>query len=230
MCGRYALFGPVKRSRTMLEPSGGAGWLEELWDVVDARPPRYNLAPGQMAPVVRSTDADVVVRELRWGLLPSWAREPSIAQRAFNARRETASEKPMFRAAFRQRRCLVPASGYFEWQRVGEGKQPHFIHAADGTLLMLAGLWEHWDPPGGSRVETFTILTEDASTPTLARIHPRMPVILDASLWHDWMCAPPGLASALLAGKSDVKLACHPVSRDVGSPRHDDPHLIAAVR
>lgn len=229
MCGRYALFGPVKRSRAMLEDATGAGWITALWDAIDARAPRYNLAPLQMAPVVRQDEQNVAVSELRWGLLPSWARDPTIAQRTFNARRESAADTPMFRDAFRHRRCLVPASGYYEWQSAGEGKQPYYVHARDGGLLLFAGLWEHRHTSDDTPLETFTILTEDAVDPALRRIYPRMPVILAPALWNDWLRAPAALASALLVGKPDVALEAHPVSRDVGSPRHDEARLVAPL-
>lgn len=224
MCGRYALFGPVKRSRQQRE-AAAVDWLDALWDRVDLATPRYNVAPSQMMPVVRRVLGTTHMEPLRWGLVPSWTRDLSIGGRAFNARAETVAEKPMFRAAFRARRCLVPVSGYYEWTAETHGKQPYFVCDAASQLLMLAGLWEQHDGVGTAPLETFTVLTE-AAAPALARLHPRMPVMLAPEFWRDWLQASPGVASALLAGHGDVPVQTYPVSREVGSPRLDRAELL----
>ena len=117
------------------------------------------------------------ISRLRWGLIPSWAKDLKIGARLINARAETVHEKPAFRSAFKARRCLIPADGWFEWQRSGAGKKPHFLSLADGSPLSFAGLWERWTK-GGEPVESFTILTTRAA-PALAAVHPRQPAIID---------------------------------------------------
>lgn len=200
--------------------------FDALCEAVDAREPRYNIAPHQDAPVLLSREGRGVVEELRWGLVPFWAKEARIGDHAINAQMETAAEKPMFRAAFKARRCLVPASGYFAWKTEAGGKQPYFIRDPRGDLLAMAGLWEWWK--GGDGAEplcTFTVLT-GPMLPSLKPLHERMPVVLAPDLWRDWLNAPAAVAAALLAGNPDPELEAYPVSRDVGSPRHDRPDLV----
>ena len=143
--------------------------------------PRYNVAPTQSVPVVRRTSArecDAVM--MRWGLIPSWAKDTRLGARMINARAETVAEKPAFRGAFRSRRCLVPADGFYEWQARPGGKQPYRIARSGGGLFSFAGLWERWEKAAdGAPVGSFTIVTTTA-TPELYLIHPRMPVILDS--------------------------------------------------
>lgn len=206
MCGRYAL---TSGAEVLAELFGAA--LEARWA------PRYNVAPTQLAPVVRAeATGERRIALLRWGLVPTWARDPSIGNRMINARSETAATKPAFRAAMRRRRCLVPIDGFYEWRRVEDGKQPHFIHARSGRPLALAGLWESWSggpgkgptktrhappdaaasspaTPGGaehaddpSPLLTYTILTTAANA-LVAPLHDRMPVILPESAWSAWL-------------------------------------------
>jgi putative SOS response-associated peptidase YedK len=200
--------------------------LDVLCEAVDARAPHYNIAPHQNAPVLLSRDGRVAVEELRWGLVPFWARDVRIGDHAINAQMETAAGKPMFRAAFKARRCLVPASGYFAWKAEAGGKQPYFIRDPHGDLLVLAGLWEYWKgADGAAPLRSFTILT-GPMLPSLKPLHERMPVVLAPDLWRDWLEAPAAVAGALLAGNPDPELEAYPVSRDVGSPRHDRPGLV----
>src|SRR5690606_15346293 len=119
---------------------------------------------------------------MRWGLLPSWAKDQTIAARLINARAETAAEKPSFRSAMKARRCLVPVDGFYEWEKVGDGKQPYFIRAANDAPLALAGLWEHWTSADGESIQTFTILTTEAND-LIRPIHERMPAILPPEVW-----------------------------------------------
>ncbi len=166
MCGRFTLRTPTHR----LAEAFGVRDLPNL-------PPRYNIAPTQDAAVVRP-GPEGEARELamlRWGLVPSWSEGPS-AYSMINARAETVATKPAFRAAFRHRRCLVPADGFYEWQRVDGGKQPYLVELASGEPFAFAGLWEHWE--GGDVIESFTIIVTEANE-LLRPIHERMPVILD---------------------------------------------------
>ena len=149
--------------------------------------PRYNIAPTQPVAVVRISPASRQ-REWAltlWGLIPSWAKDPSIGQKMINARADGVAEKPSFRAAFKRRRCLVPASGFYEWKKTANGKEPHFITSADGEPLAFAGLWETWVGADGGELQTCTILTTDANE-LVSSLHDRMPVIVapeDHSLW-----------------------------------------------
>jgi putative SOS response-associated peptidase YedK len=222
MCGRYALYGPVSRLREQFEVD---------FDEIDFRP-HYNLAPMQHAPVIREVDrGERHVALLRWGLLPSWAKGPTIAARLFNARAETAATKPSFRAAFKARRCLIPADGFYEWAPAATGgKQPHFIRLASGAPMALAGLWEHWTAPAGEEVSTFTILTIDANE-RLAPIHDRMPVILPPETWSLWLnpARTPAQVAPLLRPYPSDSMQLWPVSKRVGNVRADDPSLIELV-
>jgi putative SOS response-associated peptidase YedK len=190
---------------------------------------RFNIAPTQEAPVVRVDGAGRrEVAMLRWGLVPSWAQDPSIGNRMINARSETAAEKPSFRNAFRSRRCAVPATGFFEWKGEPGRKQPFAITAADQPLFAFAGLWERWhdrSQPDAPAVETFTILTTDANSP-VAAIHDRMPVILPADRVEAWLTAPPAQAQALLSPYAGP-VVIRAISRQVGNPRNDTPDVLA---
>lgn len=219
MCGRFAFFSPREA-------------VQELFGVdcgVDLTP-HYNLAPTQDVPALRATeDGEIEFASLRWGLVPSWAKEPGIANRLINARLETAAEKPAFRAAFRRRRCAVLADGFYEWQAVGDGpKQPWFISRATGGPFVMAGLWEHWDK-GEAPLETCTLLTT-AATGSMSAIHHRMPVILSADALRPWLTAAgPDAALEILGHDHPADLRMQRVSRAVNSPAHEGPDLIQPV-
>ena len=191
---------------------------------------RYNGAPGQNFIACRvDEDATRKIALLRWGLVPSWARDAKIASRLINARSETVHSKPSFRAAFRSRRCLIPADGWFEWRQTGSGKQPYFLSLADGSPLSFAALWERWDQ-GGAPLETFTIITTAAS-PELRDIHHRQPAIIDPrwfSVWLDPLASLPALLEV-------VRQPCcgpferRPVSTRVNSVRNDDPDILVPI-
>ncbi len=197
--------------------------------------PRYNIAPTQETPVVRLDQAGGrALAMLRWGLVPSWAKDATIGAKLINARADTVATKPSFRAAFRQRRCLVPADGFYEWQaglpgkpRPGKPKQPYLIARADKATFAFAGLWEHWRD-GGQVLETFTIITTDANK-TLMPIHHRMPVILDPGNYAAWLDPKNKDAEALLKPAPDDALTAIPISTRVNAVRNDDPSLIAPV-
>ncbi|GAB4350190.1 MAG: SOS response-associated peptidase [Gammaproteobacteria bacterium] len=188
--------------------------------------PRYNIAPTQDIPAVVWVDGEREVIMLRWGLVPSWSKDPSIGQRLINAKAETVAGKPAFRAVFRRRRCLIPASGFYEWQAKPGGKQPWNICRSEGGLMALAGLWEHWDS-GGRALRTCTILTTDAN-PTVAPIHGRMPVILQPEVFDAWLQpdTSPQLLQELLHPCPENYLRAYPVDRYVNSPAHDDERCI----
>ena len=196
-------------------------------------PPRFNIAPTQDAPVIAQDREGRRMGLLRWGLIPSWAKDPSMGSRMINARSETVAEKPAFRAAFKRRRCLVPADGFFEWKKENDqvggkpNKTPYWIHRADKAPFLMAGLWERWEPPEGDPMFTFTILTTEA-TPDLAPIHHRMPVILPlptGEMWLDPDAAPEDLVTLLRP--LDEGIQAYPVSTLVNSPRNDLPECIA---
>ena len=147
--------------------------------------PRYNGAPTQDFAVLRIENSERAVAKLRWGLVPSWAQDLKIGARIINARAETVHQKPAFRAAFKRRRCLVPADGWFEWRKEADGKQPWFIGAAGGAPLSFAALWERWGK-GTESVETFTVLAT-AAAPTLVDIHHRQPSIIDVDDFEEWL-------------------------------------------
>ena len=147
---------------------------------------RYNIAPTDLAPVVRLEDGHRVLKLLRWGLVPTWAKDLAEGTRAVNARSETLAEKRTFKEAFKARRCIVPASGFYEWKTVGKARVPHFIQRKDGLYLGMAGLWDRWYSPENERIETFTVLTSAANT-LVAELHDRMPVVLEAKDYGRWL-------------------------------------------
>lgn len=227
MCGRYSL----------------AASLDEVMEEFELREPiplspRYNIAPTQPAFVVRPCGEPATGRRegvlLQWGLVPGWSRDAGGAARMINARSETAATRPAFRAAFRRRRCLVPCSGFFEWERIERGgkvqKQPHYFHAANRPLLGLAGLWERWEPPDGSALESFTILTTRANA-LLAQLHDRMPVIIDRPDYAAWLDpgADPARLAALLAPFDAARLASHRVDARMNHARVDDAACVAPL-
>jgi len=218
MCGRFAFFSPVEAVQS---------WFPEAR--LPALKPHYNLAPSQTIAVLRdSPAAGREVALLRWGLVPSWAKDPAIGNRLINARAETIAEKPSFRAAFRRRRCVILADGFYEWQpREGEAKQPWFIRAVDGGPLLLAGIWEHWEQ-GEEPLQTCAIITRSANE-FMQPVHQRMPVMLSLENLSDWL-RPDGTeaASAQLLQQAP-ELAMHQVSRAVNDPSHDGPDLIRAA-
>lgn len=224
MCGRFALYGPVKLRRLLKEES--FDWIEPLAKVIDGRPPRYNFAPTQVAPIVRVQNDTTSVEDMRWGLVPSWAKDVKIGNKAINARAETIDVKPMFRGAFKTRRCLVPAQGYFEWMGESPNKQPYFIHAPDKTLLLFAGLWEHWWPVKDAEpVLTFTMVT---GPPGLVSgdIHDRAPVILPSPMWQAWLKGTAADAKDILSTVREPELTYYPVSKAAGSPNNNGSEVI----
>jgi putative SOS response-associated peptidase YedK len=217
MCGRFTLTATPKA-------------IAETFQVPElpGLEPRYNIAPTQAVAIVRPA-AGETGRELevvRWGLIPSWADDPAIGNRLINARSETAADKPSFRSAFKHRRCLIPTSGFYEWQKVGTKKQPHYIRQPDGGPFAFAGLWEHWEKDGGP-IDTCTILTTEANG-LMRPIHDRMPLILGPEAWGPWL--DPGTArpdlQALLRPCPDDWLTAFRVSTRVNNPKNEGPACI----
>ncbi|MEO7251225.1 MAG: SOS response-associated peptidase [Arenimonas sp.] len=218
MCGRF--------SRDMSWEQVHA-FSQGLDLIVPAHEPEasYNIAPTQACWVLAADEAGAQARQMRWGLLPSWARDSRIAASMINARLETVASKPAFRSAWKTRRCLVPASGYFEWRVENAVKQPYWIHDANGPVLMFAGLWENWKTPTGDWLQSFTIITRAALDPML-QLHDRTPLMLGADVLRDWLHAGVERAAQIADNAAVPALVWHPVSRAVGNPRSNGPELI----
>lgn len=219
MCGRF----------TLTDPDADLAVQFNLPQIPDMQP-RYNIAPTQPVAAVRvagkSQAREMVM--LHWGLIPFWAKDPKIGARMINARSETAAKKPAFRAAFRRRRCLVVADGFYEWQKQNGTKQPFFIHLKDRRYFAFAGLWEHWEGPDDSIIQSCTLLTCDPND-YLKAVHNRMPVILDPAdyaLWLDPEVEDRDLLQPLLRPYPAQRMDAYPVSRYVNSPDNDSPKCI----
>ena len=195
--------------------------------------PRYNIAPSQMVACVRQAPENGH-REcvlMKWGLIPSWAKDPSIGNKMINARADTVAEKPSFRKAFKHQRCLVIADGFYEWKREGTAKQPYYIRFKDSRPFVFAGLWESWkdkhqeDAP---KIDSCTIITTDANE-LLESIHHRMPVILDlkdSEVWLDPAMKDPAVLTPLLKPYSSEEMEAFPISTRVNNPRVDGPECV----
>ncbi len=213
MCGRFFLTVSGEEIRQRFRCVNHIDWQE-----------RYNVAPGQTIPVVRLHRGQRWLEKLRWGLIPSWSRDATIGHRLINARAETLAERPAFREAFKHRRCLIPAGGFYEWQRTGRRKQPYAIRRRDGGLLAFAGLWERWRcPESGAEIRTCVIVTTDANR-LLQPLHRRMPAILEETDWDAWL--DPTRTQPSPAPCREDLLEAYPVSSHVNDPRHDDPRCL----
>jgi putative SOS response-associated peptidase YedK len=209
MCGRYTIISSPEAIRALFR------YLEQ-----PNFPPRYNVAPSQPIPIVRLVEGKRQFALVRWGLLPSWVKDPKSFTLLINAR-----------AAMKRRRCLIPADGFYEWKALGTRKQPYFIRAKSGAPFAFAGLWETWTGPNGEELETAAIVTTNANR-TLAPIHDRMPVILapDAfDLWLDCAHVDATTAAALIAPAPENLLEAYPVSTDVNRVANDNPKLVEPV-
>ncbi|MBK7947654.1 MAG: SOS response-associated peptidase [Deltaproteobacteria bacterium] len=198
----------------------------------DGRPlrPRFNLAPSQpVLTVVAERGQARALAWKRWGLVPGWARDPAIGNKLFNARGETVDEKPSFRSAFKRRRCLVVADGFYEWTARNRGHRAHWIHPRADALLAFAGLYEHWSAEGEEPIDSATVITTEAN-PDVAPVHGRMPVVLARAAWATWLdgASDPAALKGLLVPAPAGILAARPVSRHVNDPRHDDPACLEA--
>ena len=217
MCGRFAFYSPKEA-------------VEQLFgvEVPGLLEPHYNIAPSQHVAAIRNSEKGA--REfvmLRWGLVPSWAKELAIGNHMINARAESLADKPAFRVAYRRRRCAVLASGFYEWRAISSGKTPYFISAADGQPIAFAGLWERWEKTAHP-IESCTIITTGAN-PGLRPLHDRMPVILGIEELGSWLDAGTAEAElrAMLHSAPEGLLNFREVSRAVNNPKNDGPELIA---
>lgn len=219
MCGRYTF--------TLIDPDE----LQETFELTEPPPaglaPRYNIAPTQ--PVAVIPNGETRKLELfRWGLIPSWAKDPKIGNSLINARAETVAEKPAFRAAFKRRRCLILADGFYEWKTEGKKKTPQYIQLSGGKPFAFAGLWEVWHAPDGSPLSTCTIITTEPNK-LMAEIHDRMPVILPPSAYAAWLTPgelPAAKALALLKPFDARRMTVRAVSTKVNNPKFDAPECI----
>lgn len=219
MCGRYTLHTP---------PAMLAAWLQ-LPAVPDLKP-RFNIAPSQTVPIVRAGADGRECVLVRWGLLPAWSRNEQTDYRLINARAETVASKPAFRAAFRQRRCLIPADGFYEWQTSPHGKQPYHFRLREEDLFAFAGLWERWQGEEGKVIESYTIIVTTANE-VVRPVHDRMPVILDAADYAIWLAAEVdvGTLQALLKPYPGERMTAYPVSKRVNNGRYDDSECIVPM-
>lgn len=192
--------------------------------------PRYNIAPSQsVLTLCHLPDNGLAALPMRWGLIPHWAKDPTIGNKMINARAETVHEKPSFRAAFKNQRCIIPADGFFEWQQTNS-KTPHYIYLKEHGLFAFAGLWDKWVDMTGKIVSSCTIITTQANQ-TISALHPRMPVMLNKETFTRWLDPQAGVAElrALLSSYQAEDLQSHPVSRLVNNPSNDLPDCIDVV-
>lgn len=220
MCGRFTLSQSAEAIASVFQ-----------LNQVPTLEPRYNIAPTQPVATVLQTSAhERQFQLLRWGLIPAWAKDATMGSRLINARAETVAEKPSFRSAFRHRRCLVIADGFYEWRRQDGKKQPFYFRMQNQQPFAFAGLWEHWQDPKGEAINSCTILTTEANE-LLQQIHERMPVILnpkDYNLWLDPTVQPEQLQQ-LLQPYSSTAMTSYPVSTKVNKPTNDTPELINSL-
>lgn len=221
MCGRYFLHSSADKLSALFG--------EMPMPVLEAR---YNIAPTQPVPVVRQDRAgrrEMVL--VRWGLVPAWSKGPDSRFGMINARLETVAQKPAYRSAFRYKRCLIPADGFYEWRAAGRFKQPYVLRPSDGSPMALAGLWEHWQDADGNELESCTILVREANA-QVKSVHERMPVIMGPDsfgLWLDIHAQKPQPLETLLAVQQAPDLEIYPVSRAVNSPREDSSGLLEPI-
>jgi len=217
MCGRYTLTSAPEAIRALFRYAEQPNF-----------PPRYNIAPTQPVAIVRMVEGKRQFALVRWGLLPSWVKDPRTFSLLINARGESVLGKPAFRAAMKYRRCLIPADGFYEWQKAGERKRPFFVRAKSGGPLAFAGLWETWTGPNGEELETAAIVTTLASR-ALSPIHERMPVVVPPEaydLWLDCGHVDAETAAALIAPTPDDLLEAYEISTAVNRVANDNPRLI----
>ena len=215
MCGRYVL---------SAEPE----LVQQEFNLAELPPlaSRYNIAPSQPVPVI-TNESPAELTIVQWGLIPSWAKDPKMAFKMINARSETAHEKPSYRAAFKRRRCLIPTTGFYEWIKTEDGKQPYFIHRNDKDVFSFAGLWEVWRNPEGDEVWTCTILTTNANE-KIKHLHHRMPVILEGDARDAWLdnASESDELRAIMQPFDSDKVDYYPVSKSVNNVRNDNPTLV----
>ena len=215
MCGRFALKTPP-------------GFIQEHFHLPETPdlPPRYNIAPSQAVAVIRHLPGKSFLQldMLRWGLIPHWSENMKTAYKPINARSETLARKPSFRAAFKKRRCLIVADGFYEWKHSGKIKQPFYVQLKKGVVFGFAGLWETWNSSDGNIIESCTIITTSPNE-LIREIHDRMPVILHPEQYETWLQDPPSLQSLqqLYAPYPASRMEMYRVSSEVNSPKNESP-------
>lgn len=222
MCGRFALYTDPIALAKRFEAENAPDWQAS-----------YNVAPSLAIPIVRNENDKRRFTLVRWGLIPSWAKDIKISYSTINARAETVAEKPSFRSAFKHRRCLIPADGYYEWQEIAgqKTKQPWCITLSDQQPMALAGLWEHWQGQDGSEIESCTIIVTSGNV-LMQPIHDRMPVILPETTWEQWLDSKNTDAKclqALLSRYPSEEMAAWPVTTLINSPKHNNEECIKAI-
>ncbi len=217
MCGRFAL------AQTAAEVEAEFGYMGG-----EPFPPRYNIAPTQPIAIVREEHRQRRFALVRWGLVPAWVTDPSRFSLLINARAEGIAERPAFKNAIRYRRCLVPASGFYEWRRQGKSAQPFWVEPRAGGMIAFAGLWETWSDRDGGEIDTACIVTT-AANDTLRPIHSRMPVIIGPGDYEQWLTGEPRDAEALLRPADSNLLEANPVSDRVNKADADDPGLVLPI-
>lgn len=217
MCGRFAFYSPAEATAALF----GVSNPPEV-------KPRYNIAPTQLIAAVRvSADDSRELALLRWGLVPFWAKDPSIGNRMINARAETVAEKPSFRAAYRKRRCLILGDGFYEWRKEADGKTPYYISLASGEPFAFAGLWEDWHAKDSDdTLQTAAIITT-AANEFMSQLHQRMPVVLQQDAADRWLDGDDQLLSEV--GKSGLEFRAWPVDRRVNNARNEGEDLVGAA-
>ena len=220
MCGRYTVTASPEVLRALFAYAEQPNF-----------PPRYNIAPTQPIAIVRLVDGKRQFALVRWGLLPSWVKDPKTFTLLINARGESVVDKPAFRAAMKRRRCLIPAGGFYEWQKAGDRKRPFYVHAKSGEPLAFAGLWETWTGPNGEELDTAAIVTTRANK-TLGPIHDRMPVIVPPEAFDLWLNSnevDATTASALIAPAPDGLLEAYEISTAVNRTANDNAKLLEPI-
>ena len=222
MCGRFALKAPPRTIQQHFD----------LSETVNLSP-RFNIAPSQDVAVIRHLSGKGCrqLDMLRWGLIPGWAKDMKISYRMINARAETLAQKPAFRTAFKKRRCIIAADGFYEWLHLGKTKQPFFVHMKNNAVFGFAGLWESWNNPEGHTVESCTIITTSAND-LVRKIHDRMPVILYPARYEAWLqdSTPEQTLQQFLMPYPADKMESYRVSSEVNSPKNDTMECMRPIR
>jgi putative SOS response-associated peptidase YedK len=220
MCGRFTLTQPASIA-ARFDLDNFAPTESEFYE------PRFNVAPTQRIVVIPTLDGQRVARRMRWGLVPSWARDIKIGASLINARAESIASKPAFRAAFNGRRCLIPADGFYEWQSGPRGKQPYRVTLVDGSMFAFAGRWERWrNPTTDEWIESCCIVTCETNELT-SKFHDRMPVIVATGDYDTWLTGTPEQASTLLKPYPADEMRAYPVGSQVNNAKNDSAELVA---
>ncbi len=217
MCGRFALYSSFQAIKD----------YADLLNDFDERDANYNVAPGQIIPIIINVNQQNILKSCKWGFIPFWAKDENIGYKLINTRGETISEKPSFKYAFQQRRCLIPANGFYEWRK--KDKQPFYITLQNRELFTFAGIWEIWKSPAGKQIFSCSIITTSANK-KLSNIHHRMPVILKKVDEETWLKeSNTNILQNLLTSYPYSKILLHPVSINVNSIKNNYPQLTEAI-